>query len=1102
MISTRHIIPLNVNLLSYDAKQHELKYYDSELIDCEYAEKLININFEIILYGQNVQDPRKKTLTGGISDCGENTIFNIINYLIYNIETNKFNIDWLPEHTIDKIKSFYIKYDSFSKFNKDAYIEFDLILQNFQFTYQKFDLYNTIAYNHILLNKEYIINENREKAELYIIYDDNGCVIPGQKEIIYTGYELKPGLLTIIRIFNIIFGYNKKSDKYNENNILKHLTYGSFEEIIRTFRNERIKQFEFKVDTLSNTPLNGDVTIIFDKIKVMLTYNHASYESLVMNTGYNELMSKLEIQSIIYQKLKYFDLFDDAIMYIYILLNNNNVINQFIKKIFYNKKGLKFDFNIENIKLISDYINMNHTNLNFTLRRIPNSDNKLKLLSLINSDNYNISNNALIRINEMTDYKYIKFYIDYIKDINKDLIEGIRLIKYIILSGSFDNFKKFLSEPGLNLLLLDNKGNNILHYISSEKLGKSYVNKIIDYLKDNNCEVFDQLKATCNKQMVFPSHYSFDIDIAYKLLSENDVAIIQFLIKYLRETTNFELEKIYLLNKIYDEDKRRKCCYYLIDILVRNKVIQEDIFNIIFHYIEVKTVEYIKFFYLKYPRLDFVQNDILNYINEINSFEYINPWKFISNVEFIKCVEKFIKIINKSDSSESDIESDSEISESNSESESDSESESSDSDDSDDSYKERRIKRKMEMEKQLKSLGLDKRESRRERNKIREIKREEKKERESEESEENNFIKAFIRIFQLRDIEFSDSLISIKETFDGKQSGNKNLTKLILDYQSYFKDKAIDNNNNSIFHHLAIGFLSDPSNIHNICDDDKYEKSINNDLYEKIFSMMIKRTSILSNLNSQRNKGGFKIIDILSNVPNYNYEYTNKIISDLYYIKIDIIFKILNSYYDIILELIKNEDLKLYIYNDIKDEHIILTINFLYPIYKRYTKACRLFNTINNIITEMKSIESTIDTKEKFDYKFKTVNLYKYNNINDLIISESIMNKRDTYLKRYFSEKSGYNKEDHPCNIKINNDKYDIDFFKKKSYNYWFYNNDLIFIKEHIDKDYIQIDRYNELLPEDDELLPEYDDLSPEDDEINFKKYLKYKYKYIKLKQN
>ena len=245
--------------------------------------------------------------------CGENTILNLINLLILNKSTGKLDFNLLPISTIESLKEFYKKYDTFEKLKSRPVIsEYTKILWD-------------IPFPKIIVN-----GISDPKYNIYYEYDDT---------ISEKGAEIKPSYENICRVLAYLFGLDRELNIYNykdlivtslniNDNTLKII----FEHIRSEYATEMVSNYTYSensgsininlinlgIITLSSIHSEYKISQSCNKILNKMNY-YVSQEPLIINPLHYGYCGIIAIDYI-YSYYELTDLFLD--FYVVTLVNN------------------------------------------------------------------------------------------------------------------------------------------------------------------------------------------------------------------------------------------------------------------------------------------------------------------------------------------------------------------------------------------------------------------------------------------------------------------------------------------------------------------------------------------------------------------------------------------------------------------------------------------------------------------------------------------------------------------------------------------------------------------------------------------------------------
>jgi hypothetical protein len=682
-------VPFNINLLTHKFHNYRdnisyVSVYDRQIVQQIYnqlEEQFINFS-----YG---------SYSRGTSDCGESTILNLINYLIWDKDTNTLRHDWLPENTIKGLKDFYLKNNTFTSFNAPIREQFNELLYTFEYIMQNTDYYlqtdrysgeiNFKVYSTgITTNKSYTPILTFSDAMSNFIYDEEGIIIPGKEEITYTGWRIKPGYISFVRLFNNIFGFNKLHDKYNENKVMRNANLDSLKEILLTFQNPNIQSMldTYTVHT-GRTPFDDDVTFSFNdnKVNIQLEWWHA----------------RIGISNSIYSDASYTE---DTILFRYFSRKNlRYYINEEpdIYRIRSNpEKLLRIDPDILRIKIEELFVKC-ITEFEYipdaciqVYKTIWAPEQTNLILNVLPSEQYlemiPITENNLFkefegRIKLSIDFSNKKDLtepiIDFIiyinnNDVNSELDKyGNRMIHILIKNNLLELFEKLMVKNP-NYTLTDLFGNNLLHICkysnSDEVFDKLESIKCILFKKTGNDDAFNKLIMGQNKTGFYPVIEIFKRHriIMSILFPTNDTDMIKILANLLLKYTPFGIggkfklvfnmifsltmnrlslkqTSIDFINKIFSFAinlciKNRYDFVFFIDKLIKSRLVDLS---------EIKYLEAVNLYQFRKPYTwAFNEDSIISSLTYGKKYDQFNPWKLFNDFSTMVTFNRITTILN------------------------------------------------------------------------------------------------------------------------------------------------------------------------------------------------------------------------------------------------------------------------------------------------------------------------------------------------------------------------------------------------------------------------------------------------------------------------
>ena len=478
----------------------------------------IKLNYKLYSKLGKAEDIIYKTIK--YHDCGEWTFFNLFNYLLLT-DDNTFNLEKLPPDS--EIYNFYKKYTKFENLSK------------------RFNI-NNEDYDEKNIRKEFYKNLTDHKDILYV---EGIC-------------EIKPSVDTIIKLFNIIL--NKKFEKFDDivqyfnkkiTNI-KKISYGKEEE------KDKIKYY-FTID---------------DKIIVELAEGHAGifYNNTSTDTNNNEpinIMEKYDIVSLeslytLYSSnLNIVLLYDDD-FYKPILLNViepifkidiNAIIKYMTKKIinlyFINMfrimecdddgREIKLNANIKLLlnTVINNDIIITENVLYYALTKVPYIDILKTLIDMcIINENWNLKNMPLLTyaISEKKSIEIIKLLINKFNTVNiVDPDSNRTALMYTVIPNDYNTVYDSKNTIELINLLIDNKADINLADVNKKTvlmhaLQNNALPEIIKLLIEKNADI-NLANAKNASVLMYALKYN---ELKYDERHE----IIELLIELLIDNTN------------------------------------------------------------------------------------------------------------------------------------------------------------------------------------------------------------------------------------------------------------------------------------------------------------------------------------------------------------------------------------------------------------------------------------------------------------------------------------------------------------------------------------------------------------------------------------
>jgi hypothetical protein len=583
--------------------------------------------------------------------CGEVTILNFINALIWNATEKKLDPEYLPETSIEKLKTFYtVNQNNLLLLEREEiYTPFFELLRDIPFTLSDEELEEKSIRKNI---RDYGDN-NINSPYRYYTKDANHTIIKGN--------ELRVTYKNMCRVLAHLF--NKKdlftsisADILNDNTL---------KDIIMMFRNP------IKDNLIMDYNFEGDYVhgvIKFDSFKFDFGYHSES----TINTGSDTSLETIMI--------------DDSINnYIFHKNNFSNIPEAIFSAKIKGKKSehTEFDFKVIDDKSLITYLNVLATIDNYyidvkliynllknkktnVLKHlfkeliVYNKNMWLTFLSYIiaiDDPEHNFFINKYLDIVKRNKFKSneIIFIYNYIKSNKSSIIKLFnKLDKYINIKDiylnrdDFDSIKEFIKSSikkdedynkyTIIILLIEEKYDKLLelikkhiinftdiinsNYESKHILNKEFINKMIEFFRDDSNK----------KYLYFNSHFYsnllidflFEIQIQDKLLVDNFSRLFGFLVKKSKDNYPAEFEK-FLYEKLFSFLRQSTTSIENEEL----KFFTYKKFNIIFEKITIDTIFIDKF---KPALKEYIENHKLNkFTITSNSFKnFIQFNRFIS----------------------------------------------------------------------------------------------------------------------------------------------------------------------------------------------------------------------------------------------------------------------------------------------------------------------------------------------------------------------------------------------------------------------------------------------------------------------------------------
>ena len=543
--ANKQLIPFNINILTHNIKRHR-KILGGFFNDKKLTifNNLFGSKYKVFAYSPSALSDPIDPSSFKTSTCGETMILNLFNYLLYDDKTNKLNYNWLPTNTMPEIIEYFKKHNTIDSTSITC-LDFYKLLQRHTFIMQKLDYYSGDNYRVYSKTKQvnstenlpFIFTNNKNIAMNTNIYNSNGELLSNVSEIKYSGYTIRPGYISIIRILNLVLGYYKIDPKYNENLVMHNINKFSLKDILLTFNNPNITNILYKYEFINSFNFEDiQCTInLTPRFILLLSYNHAhiNYENVSSDRAILTPNKKLEVYDNYYT---YTIDFKSIIPLSFLFVKNfTKKFYDFINyTVYYNIDADYFEeyFDI----LIKYYLNIDSINTfyipeefnNIIINKKINVDLIKKFFDILVKNKINIIIHSNVYKYISTVYKQDPFITELFDYLIKNVIisKPHILIKNIMDNYNYDMIKKIYENNPSILYQLFNYNNNILYNINTLNNIYKEDNIYNDLFKllGQNKEVYKLLINTPNNKLIYPFEYIV-YDYFIELCNSNGIVI-------------------------------------------------------------------------------------------------------------------------------------------------------------------------------------------------------------------------------------------------------------------------------------------------------------------------------------------------------------------------------------------------------------------------------------------------------------------------------------------------------------------------------------------------------------------------------------------------
>lgn len=513
-------VPFNINIMTHEYRKYRTtdSYLEKSMPNIKNIYSYLEPKFKLFLYGYNSRNT---------TDCSETVILNMINYLIWDNDYQKLRADWLPKNTNKQLVDFYSQNTRLDSINLSARSRFNEIFYGHTFILQNCDYFNLFNNSDVTLEDKYRVYSvtesysddsipilSRSHSYVNFIFDEAGNLLPDKKVITYTGWRIRPGYISFIRLFNLIFGYNKISTNYEEKYVMRKFNKNALKDILLTFRNPNISNILSDFTIKKGTNMDDVFELSFSDIDINLEWYHTTNSLKDTSSSYG--MSNTSIYRALSNNLRYFvdneynllynesvkmDTFNNELT----LLRDSDILREKIENIFENC--------LETNKIISNTI-INYYKVlwlpeqsHLVLNVLPSLDyNETEFFCFLEKFEGKIKFGQDIFLKPVILSKSLLKIIIRVNHNNVDAEldkYGNRLIHIIYKSMDLELFEILIRDYHANFTLTDIFGNNIFHMSAYKKeISNVYVDCIKQIIK--NDDLCLKLITTKNKSGYYP----------------------------------------------------------------------------------------------------------------------------------------------------------------------------------------------------------------------------------------------------------------------------------------------------------------------------------------------------------------------------------------------------------------------------------------------------------------------------------------------------------------------------------------------------------------------------------------------------------------------
>jgi hypothetical protein len=566
------------------------------------------INFEYTSYPIDMPLPDGDIIYDG-PICGEMTIINFVNLLIFDSTTQEINVSFLPVTTIPELVAFYTKYQLLSDYDNNTFAEYCTILWNIEFAKLK---YHVDVYSYSGINDEGIfigteiqpnyINICRILSYLFGFDNDPELNLYDKQYTNEINID-ENTMQVILRKVNSEFGIKlSESYKFTKGNMtdFTNVNFGNYGDLnmnmihadfILSNNKTEFAEIYTNLDTYTSkylNPITGNFKILYDDVKSIICPGILSYNKLSLHYAYLGIF-----------------LFKSVTKYMYSLLESdvNYEIDIFIKQLDYKNEYIT---NVSNLFILSVIFDRNYELFSDIVKK------------------YSIFNNIIDYIQSKINY-YSRVSISFSKNFIKKIAE-----KYAELDINIWDFVNTYATFNFIILYVvnmvpENDINKLFPYKLPMKIINLYCGRISYSEKTNINIALSKFKL---------SIYDIDEDLVNKLIDV--IEPVHITDKNSDETLLGTFPNL-LINQFKSKTENAQHKKYTASIIINNVALTSEQVDSILEYIDIRLINELieskkDMIYAKIQDLlvKFFNTNITTSIDPASNLKYIAIIRFLA----------------------------------------------------------------------------------------------------------------------------------------------------------------------------------------------------------------------------------------------------------------------------------------------------------------------------------------------------------------------------------------------------------------------------------------------------------------------------------------